>query len=187
MTIYKGRLINQATQDIMYPQTSYDMIDGTPESLPANGGNADTATKLATARTINGTSFNGSANITTANWGTARTLTIGSSAKSVNGSANVSWSLSEIGAAATSHNHSASNITSGTLPIARGGTGATTAAGVLTNLGITATATELNKLSGISYNVQEVLNSALFVISDDDDTVTLGNLADWVSAGKPVF
>lgn len=61
-------------------------------------GNASTATKLATARTINGTSFNGSANITTANWGTARTLTIGNTGKSVNGSANVSWSLAEIGA-----------------------------------------------------------------------------------------
>lgn len=39
--------------------------------------------------------------------------------------------------AASSHNHSASNITSGTLPITRGGTGATTAAGIRTNLGIT--------------------------------------------------
>ena len=74
-------------------------------------GNASTATTLATARTINGTSFNGSANITTANWGTARTLTIGSSGKSVNGSANVSWSLSEIGAAAASHTHAAADIT----------------------------------------------------------------------------
>ena len=62
-------------------------------------GNAGTATTLQTARTINGTSFNGSANITTANWGTARNITIGNTAKSVNGSANVSWSLSEIGAA----------------------------------------------------------------------------------------
>ena len=91
------------------------------ESLSAN-----TATKLATARTINGTSFNGSANITTANWGTARTITIGNTGKSVNGSGNVSWSLSEIGAAPTSHNHtslsSVSNIslTSG-LKIKPGG------------------------------------------------------------------
>lgn len=69
-------------------------------------GNSATATTLQTARTINGTSFNGSANITTANWGTARTITIGNSGKSVNGSANVSWSLSEIGAAAASHTHS---------------------------------------------------------------------------------
>jgi len=61
-------------------------------------GNATTSTTLATARTINGTSFNGSANITTANWGTARTLTIGNTGKSVNGSANISWSLAEIGA-----------------------------------------------------------------------------------------
>ena len=41
----------------------------------------------------------------------------------------------DIGAAAASHNHSATNITSGTLPITRGGTGSTTAATALTNLG----------------------------------------------------
>jgi hypothetical protein len=68
--------------------------------------NASTATALQTSRTINGTNFNGTANITTANWGTARTLTIGSTGKSVNGSANVSWTLAEIGAAAASHTHS---------------------------------------------------------------------------------
>jgi hypothetical protein len=61
-------------------------------------GNASTATTLQTTRTINGTNFNGSANITTANWGTARTLTVGATGKSVNGSAAVSWSLAEIGA-----------------------------------------------------------------------------------------
>jgi trimeric autotransporter adhesin len=47
-------------------------------------GNASTATTLQTARTINGTSFNGSANITTTNWGTARTL----NGVSVDGSTN---------------------------------------------------------------------------------------------------
>ena len=41
-----------------------------------------------------------------------------------------------IGAAASSHNHSASNITSGTLPVARGGTGQTTAAGIRNSLGL---------------------------------------------------
>ena len=69
------------------------------------GGAATSATKLATARIINGTSFDGSGDITTANWGTARTLTIGNSGKSVNGSVNVSWTLTEIGAAPTSHTH----------------------------------------------------------------------------------
>lgn len=58
-------------------------------------GNAGSATKLQTARTINGTSFNGTADITTANWGTTRsiyiqdaTATNTSSAVSVNGGGN---------------------------------------------------------------------------------------------------
>ena len=67
-------------------------------ALPVNA-NAVSATKLATARQINGTNFDGTGNITTVNWGTARTLTIGNSGKSVNGGVDVSWSLSEIGAA----------------------------------------------------------------------------------------
>lgn len=58
--------------------------------------NATTATTLATARTINWTSFNGSANITTANWWTARTITLGATGKSIDGSAAVSYSLTEI-------------------------------------------------------------------------------------------
>lgn len=66
------------------------------ESIVQIGSAADTANTLATARTINGTSFNGSANITTANWGTARTITIGSTGKSVDGSGNVSWTFPEI-------------------------------------------------------------------------------------------
>ena len=41
-----------------------------------------------------------------------------------------------------SHNHSAANITSGTLPVARGGTGATTAAAARTNLGLGGVAVE---------------------------------------------
>jgi hypothetical protein len=68
-------------------------------------GNAGSATVLATPRSINGTNFDGSANITTANWGNSRTLTIGSTGKSVNGGVDVSWSLAEIGAAATGHTH----------------------------------------------------------------------------------
>jgi len=39
-------------------------------------GNAATATILQTTRTINGTNFNGSANITTSTWGTARNISI---------------------------------------------------------------------------------------------------------------
>lgn len=45
-------------------------------------------------------------------------------------------SASDVGAAAATHNHSASEITSGTLAIARGGTGATSAANARTKLGV---------------------------------------------------
>lgn len=44
------------------------------------------------------------------------------------------------GKAASSHNHSASNITSGTLPTSRGGTGITTNPSMLINLGSTSAA-----------------------------------------------
>ena len=63
-------------------------------------GNASTATTLATARNINGTSFNGSAAITTAIWGTSRNIGIVNSdgtgtavTTSVNGSANINLKL----------------------------------------------------------------------------------------------
>lgn len=55
-------------------------------------GNASTATTLQTSRTINGTSFNGSANITTSYWGTTRTIW----GQSVNGSANVSGAMTGV-------------------------------------------------------------------------------------------
>lgn len=75
-------------------------------------GNARTTTVLKDSHKINGTSFNGSADITTVNWGTSRNITIGNAKKSVNGSADVSWSLNEIGAAASGHNHN--NVTTST-------------------------------------------------------------------------
>jgi hypothetical protein len=61
-------------------------------------------------------------------WTTARTITIGSTGKSVDGSANVSWTLSEIGAEAAFT----------TLGVAKGGTGASTLTGVLIGNGTSA-------------------------------------------------
>ena len=58
--------------------------------------NVYSATQLQTARTINGTAFNGTSNIVTSYWGTARTLTLTGNATgsvSMNGSANVSMSV----------------------------------------------------------------------------------------------
>lgn len=84
-------------------------INGTASNITVpyatTSGNAATATKLKTARKINGTDFDGSAAITTALWGTTRNITIGNTKKSVDGSADISWSLSEIGAASSGHNH----------------------------------------------------------------------------------
>lgn len=65
------------------------VITSTTRVANLNVATAGTADTLTTARTINGTSFNGSADITTANWGTARTLW----GQSVNGSANITAPL----------------------------------------------------------------------------------------------
>ena len=59
--------------------------------------------------------------------------------------------------AASSHNHTVAQIT-GTLPLTKGGTGATTAAAALANLGVTATADELNYMDGVTSNVQTQLD-----------------------------
>lgn len=87
--------------------TAYSQVGHTHQYAGSStvGGSATSAVKLATARAINGTNFDGTAAITTAKWGTVRTLTIGNSGKSVDGSDNVSWTLTEIGAAASGHTH----------------------------------------------------------------------------------
>ena len=133
-------------------------------------GNATTASTLQTARTINGTSFNGSANITTANWGTARTITIGNSGKSVNGSKNVSWSLSEIGAAASSHTHTATQVT-----------GLTANRALISNSSgnpavSSVTSTELGYLDGVTSSIQTQLNGKQATITGGASTITSSNL-----------
>lgn len=65
---------------------------GTWQQLARITDNVASATKLQTARTINGTSFDGTANIVTAYWGTARTISLSGAvtgSASVNGSQNV--------------------------------------------------------------------------------------------------
>lgn len=75
------------------------------DSVNAKHYNVGSATKLQTARQINGTNFDGTANITTSYWGTARNFTIGNTTRSVNGSGNVSWSFADIGGAPANHSH----------------------------------------------------------------------------------
>jgi hypothetical protein len=72
---------------------------------------------------------------------------------------------------------------SSTLPVNKGGTGATTAAGALTNLGLTATATELNYVDGVTSNVQTQLNGkAASSHNHAASNVTAGTLGGQVVA-----
>lgn len=61
-----------------------------------------------------GININGNAS-TSDKWKTARTITIGSSAKTLDGSSNVLWSLSDIGAASSSHTHGLLNSDFGVI------------------------------------------------------------------------
>lgn len=88
----------KAKTDTLYPTKTGSGASGSwgisiTGSSASCTGNAATATKLATART----------------------LTIGNTGKTFNGSGNVSWSLSEIGAAASNHTHSYLPLSGGTL------------------------------------------------------------------------
>lgn len=78
---------------------------GTYKVAASTSGFALYADRLLNSRTINGTGFNGTANITTAKWGTARSIKIGNTAKNVDGSGNVTWTFAEIGGAAANHTH----------------------------------------------------------------------------------
>ena len=91
-TSYSSTVANNYNTNVSRPTSSY-----------AN--RAASADRLTTARSINGTSFNGTANITTSYWGTARNFTIGNTTRSVNGSGNVSWSFADIGGAPANHSH----------------------------------------------------------------------------------
>ena len=89
---------------------------------------------------------------------------------------------SEIGAAAASHNHAASDITSGTLssdrlptvPVAKGGTGATTAAAALTNLGAAA-ASHNHAASAITSGTLAVARGGTGVTSNPSMLVDLAS------------
>lgn len=100
-SVSAGQFINASYSSTV--ANNYNTNVSRPTSSYAN--RAASADRLTTARSINGTSFDGTANITTSYWGTARNFTIGNTTRSVNGSGNVSWSFADIGGAPASHSH----------------------------------------------------------------------------------
>ena len=72
----------------------------------------------------------------------------------------VNITAASIGAAASSHNHSADDITSGTLPIERGGTGGATATSARTNLEVTKEYVLYENASGTSSTI--TLSESIF-------------------------
>ena len=78
-----GTMISAATDGDLTFTASTNTLNCTNFSGTFSG-NASSATKLATARAINGTNFDGTADITTSIWGTTRTI----NGQSVNGSTN---------------------------------------------------------------------------------------------------
>lgn len=72
------------------------------------------------------------------------------------------------GKANSSHNHSASNITSGTLPITRGGTNASTAAAARTNLGF-------SYGTSVPTSAPDTGNGAVFFCQDSGTPLSIAN------------
>lgn len=105
-----GWTVAVVTDLSLYTNVTATIADST--MVGSVSGNAATATTLQTARTINGTSFNGSANITTANWGTARTLSFTGDATgsaSVNGSVDVATALTLANSGVTAGTYGGNN------------------------------------------------------------------------------
>ena len=86
-----GSYNGSAVKSISIPNNTNQLTNGAGfiTASASITGNAGSATKLQNARTINGTSFNGTANIVTSYWGTTRKLW----GNSVNGNADVNGSI----------------------------------------------------------------------------------------------
>ena len=86
-----GSYNGSAAKSISIPNNTNQLANGAGfiTASASISGNAGSATKLQNSRTINGTSFNGTANIVTSYWGTTRKLW----GNSVNGNADVNGSI----------------------------------------------------------------------------------------------
>jgi hypothetical protein len=111
-----------------------------------------TVTSVGGTGTVNGITLTGTVT-------SSGNLTLGGALTGVNLTSQVTGTLpianGGTGSTSTTFANLTTNVT-GTLPVANGGTGSTTASGALTNLGLTATAAELNTLDGITATTTEL-------------------------------
>jgi hypothetical protein len=141
-------------------------------------GTASPSTALQVVGTVTATAFSGplTGNATTATTlQTARTLTIGSTGKTFNGSANVSWSLSEIGVNNATLTLATSGIATGSQTwAANQGTAATFTVNVpATNLTATAGTTDgpvINSSTGTNVTIPTASATASGVVTTGDQT-----------------
>ncbi len=141
----------------------------TANTITANVvGNSTTTSQFLNARTINGVSFNGSANITlTAN--TTQTLTRGSylTGSNFNGGTATTWAVDATDASTASkvvvrdasRNFAANTITANLIGNASTATNASSADTAVTLTNLTATITELNYSDGVTSSIQTQLDS----------------------------
>jgi hypothetical protein len=139
----------------------------------ALSGNATTATTLQTARTINGVSFNGSANITvTAN--TPNTLTRGTylTGSNFNGSAATTWAVDATSANTASKvvaRDASGNFAAGTITAALSGN-ATTSSSTTGNAATATTLQTARTINGVSFNG----SANITVAANTTNTLTRG-------------
>ena len=176
-------LLQDSEATFTYNPSSNTLTAGTFSG--ALSGNATTATTLQTARTINGTSFNGSANITiTAN--TTNTLTLGSylTGTSFNGSSAVTAAVDATSANTASKvvaRDASGNFSAGTITAALSGnaTTATTLQTARTIQGVSfngsANITVVTAGTGISVSGTAVTNTG--VTSVNGSTGAISNIA----------
>ncbi len=133
------------TSDINSNTTHRGTTTGNPHSV--------VATEISDFDTEVGNNTDVSANTThRSSDGTDHADVVSNNSHRINTSNPHSVTAAQAGAAPTSHNHSASDITSGTLPVNRGGTGATTAVNARETLGIFAGSATLSSGS-VNINV----------------------------------
>ena len=116
---------NGTDYDVLYPMANYQNMVGTPPGISGDLSFSDISGTVSTSQLPTIPINKGGTGATSA-----------ASARS-----NLGITPGNIGAAASSHNHSANNITSGTLPLTRGGTGATSASAAVGSLTYGATIT----------------------------------------------